>query len=153
MTRTLEADPEAGRLNDEIGGIARQLIRRLDGRNGPLSPGVDGAVAREIRTARGGSYRVHGTHLGGELIGVPAVLVCLQKLAPDLPSRSALREQFGLTRREAQVAVLLAQRKSNREIAKELSISRHTAHHHTEQVFLKLGVSARTQVRSRLIGY
>jgi len=57
-----------------------------------------------------------------------------------------LQEKFGLTKRQAQVALHLARGSTNREIAESLVISDHTAKRHTEQVFLKLGVSSRREV-------
>ena len=54
-----------------------------------------------------------------------------------------LMQQLQLTHREAQVTQLLARGFTNDEIARELSISRHTVRHHCEWVFLKLGVHTR----------
>ena len=58
--------------------------------------------------------------------------------------------RLGLTRREAQVARLLARRATNREIADQLDMSPHTVRHHAENVFAKLGVHSRRAVRARL---
>jgi non-specific serine/threonine protein kinase len=51
-----------------------------------------------------------------------------------------------LTRRERQVADLLAQGLSNREIATGLMISPRTAESHVENILTKLGCTNRTQV-------
>jgi len=51
-----------------------------------------------------------------------------------------------LTKREREVAGLLARGESNARIAELLRISPHTARRHTESVMLKLGVNARAQV-------
>ncbi|WP_229874384.1 ATP-binding protein [Amycolatopsis deserti] len=51
-----------------------------------------------------------------------------------------------LTRRERQVAELVAEGMSNRQIAEELVISRRTAEGHVEKVLAKLGFTARTQI-------
>lgn len=59
----------------------------------------------------------------------------------------ALRKAFRLTRSEARVALLLAARQSNREIAEEAGVTEHTARRHTEKVLLKLGIHHRIQVR------
>ena len=66
---------------------------------------------------------------------------------PSFPSKEVLMEHFRLTRQQARVALLLAQRLRNKEIAQELHISPHTARHHTEAVLLKLGIHSRTKVR------
>lgn len=62
-----------------------------------------------------------------------------------------LREVFRLTPREARVAMLLAARRTNREIAAALGVSEHTARRHTEKVLLKLDVHRRYDVRGALL--
>ncbi len=79
------------------------------------------------------------------------VLVTLERRAPKPPSVHALRVRFRLTLREAGVTLLLAQRKTNAEIAATLSISTHTARHHTERVLAKLGIRSRQQVQKVLL--
>jgi HD-GYP domain-containing protein (c-di-GMP phosphodiesterase class II) len=51
----------------------------------------------------------------------------------------------GLTAREVEVLRLVAQGRSNREIAAELFIAEKTARNHIEHVYAKLGVNNRTQ--------
>ena len=58
----------------------------------------------------------------------------------SLPTKDDLREQFGLTLRQAEVSLLLADRHSNKEIAAALGISVHTARHHIEHVLSQLDV-------------
>ena len=58
--------------------------------------------------------------------------------------------RLGLTRREAQVARLLARRATNREIADELDVSPHTVRHHIESIFRKLGIQSRRALARRL---
>ncbi len=59
---------------------------------------------------------------------------------------AVLRERYRLTKRETDVARLLAAGKSNAEIAAALSISEHTARRHTEQVLSKPDVRSRAAV-------
>ncbi len=61
-----------------------------------------------------------------------------------------LRLHAGLTAREAQVALLMAERLSHSEIAGELKIQPNTARRHCEKVLLKLGVSRRHDVARAL---
>jgi len=57
---------------------------------------------------------------------------------------------FGLTVRESEVASLLLQGLSNREIAESLSISEHTVKTHLKGIFHKVGVSSRGQAVARI---
>jgi DNA-binding CsgD family transcriptional regulator len=65
-------------------------------------------------------------------------------------SEEGTHESAGFTRRQRQIARLLASRATNAEIAAALGISVHTARHHSQKVLEKLGVTARAQVRARL---
>jgi DNA-binding NarL/FixJ family response regulator len=51
-----------------------------------------------------------------------------------------------LTRREQEVAILVAKHLSNRQIASELMLSEHTVATHIRNILKKLGLSSRTQV-------
>ncbi|MBI5305692.1 MAG: tetratricopeptide repeat protein [Chloroflexi bacterium] len=67
--------------------------------------------------------------------------------APALSPRQAAKEKFGgLTAREREVAALIAQGKSNREIAEMLVLSERTIEGHVGNILDKLGFSARTQI-------
>jgi DNA-binding NarL/FixJ family response regulator len=59
-------------------------------------------------------------------------------------------ERYGLTRREQEVAELLAEGKSNATIARHLGISAHTARHHTQRVLSKLAVHSRAEAGAKL---
>jgi predicted ATPase/DNA-binding CsgD family transcriptional regulator len=54
----------------------------------------------------------------------------------------------GLTRREREVAALVAEGMSNRQIAEKLVISKRTADAHVEHILAKLGASSRVEVDS-----
>jgi DNA-binding NarL/FixJ family response regulator len=66
--------------------------------------------------------------------------------APEEPS--AGQALLALTRREREVAALIAQGMSNRQIAKELSISERTAANHVAKILRKLGLRSRAQIAS-----
>ena len=68
-------------------------------------------------------------------------------IAPTLtPRQIAKKEYGGLTAREREIATLIAQGKSNREIADELVISETTAERHVANILSKLGFNSRTQI-------
>jgi DNA-binding NarL/FixJ family response regulator len=64
--------------------------------------------------------------------------------AGDGASLDAL-DEFGLTAREREVLVLIADGRSNGQIADELVISRKTASVHVSNILAKLGVSTRLE--------
>jgi DNA-binding CsgD family transcriptional regulator len=72
--------------------------------------------------------------------------------APDEPSaepgRSRAENPGGLTRREWEIAQLLADGLSNKDIAARLVISQRTAETHVERILAKLGFTSRLQVAS-----
>jgi steroid delta-isomerase-like uncharacterized protein len=61
-----------------------------------------------------------------------------------------LRSHVGFTQREAQVALLIAERFTHAEIAAQLKIRPNTARRHCEKVMMKLGVSRRQDVAPAL---
>jgi DNA-binding CsgD family transcriptional regulator len=65
---------------------------------------------------------------------------------PPTTRRAAKAEWDGLTEREYEVALLIAQGKSNREIANALTVSERTVTTHVTNIFNKLGFTARAQV-------
>jgi DNA-binding CsgD family transcriptional regulator len=70
--------------------------------------------------------------------------------APDrarvetLTQTTAPRAPMGLTRRQVEVLALVAEGRTNREIAAALVISEHTVARHVQNILGKLGVSSRT---------
>ena len=100
------------------------------------SPTKAGAVS--FAGAAGG-YRLSVSLAAGYR---PLLVVAVTAPPPprEAPSMGAVAERFGLTPRQAEVAVLLAERYSNKEIAAALSVSVHTARHHVEAVLDRVGV-------------
>ena len=71
----------------------------------------------------------------------------LESLGATTPSTTATEAEplpDGLTQRELEVLVLLAQGKTNRAIATELFISEKTVASHVSHIFTKLGVTSRS---------
>lgn len=61
-----------------------------------------------------------------------------------------LRQAIGLTPREAQVALMMAERLTSPEIARQLGIADATARRHAERVLRKLHIGSRTEVAAAI---
>jgi DNA-binding NarL/FixJ family response regulator len=112
-----------------------------------LHHGARGVVMKEcasdvlmgsIRTVMAGHYWI-----GREK--VYDILRALRELqAPRILSKS--QNRYGLTVRELQIVTKVAAGYTNKEIAKELSVSERTAKHHLTSIFDKVGVSTRLEL-------
>ena len=66
------------------------------------------------------------------------------------PRISELQDRYGLTPREAQVALLLAERRTAKEIARDLEIRPNTARRHCAKVLAKMGLHRKEEVAAAL---
>ena len=112
------------------------------------------------------SDKVEGFRLGADdyvtkpfgamelLARISAILRRARAAAPPAPVASAvralddaeLRERYGLTERQVDVARLMAEGCTNAEVAARLGVSFFTARNHAEQVMAKLAVTNRASV-------
>jgi DNA-binding CsgD family transcriptional regulator len=145
--RTLSRGPDAKQvLQDQI----RSIVSSLPSSVLKAPPSADGpAVVRHIAIGEE-RFRLVVDLLPPNARGDRMPIATVEHMATDNLSEPALRERFRLTRKEATVALLLAQRRSNAEIAESLRISPHTARRHTENVMLKLNVTSRYSVEVAL---
>lgn len=117
-------------------GRAHQLLRR------------DDEARRDIAAARRLIEELATTIEDGLLheAFTKAAFGTLPKGKP-LPPREASRQAFGgLTAREREVAVLLAEGKTSRQITDALVVSERTAEAHVSNILRKLGFSSRIQI-------
>jgi DNA-binding CsgD family transcriptional regulator len=141
----LEADAERALLERRLGELARQIVARPVGSERPR-----GASIREVTLITAANrYRLRATYVTGLGGGEPWVVV-LVRTAHRLPSAELLRDRYGLTPRQSQVAERLAKGQSDAVIARALGISRRTAEHHAEAVRLSLGVHSRAALAAAL---
>src|SRR5690242_11839785 len=71
---------------------------------------------------------------------------------PGEEKRVPTRQESTLTPREQEVAALVAEGLTNRQIAERLFIAERTAEHHVEQIRSKLGFHSRAQVAAWVAG-
>jgi DNA-binding CsgD family transcriptional regulator len=112
------------------------------------------ALRRANRRADAQAVLRHGLDLAGRLGMRRLARRALDELRATgaRPRRSAHSGLDALTPAEHRVAVLAAERLSNREIAQQLYVTRRTVETHLTHVFQKLGLTARTDLGAVLKG-
>lgn len=130
---------EAAEMNRRI-GVAPYLAETLLHWAHFLAT-TDAAAAR----ARAGEARAIATRLGVDRVARDGSAL-LDRLGP--PGHSTIDP---LTRREREVASLVAQGRSNREIAGHLFLSERTVETHVSRILNKLDLTSRTQLAARVL--
>jgi len=145
---TADRDPERAAV---LLGAAQNEWERYDA--SPLLPGFGAprnAATKIARTLLGDADFDHAVANGRMLDQATAITVALDEQpapnAPGAPNRTNRHPGPVLTRRERQVAELVHEGLSNKEIADALVISPRTVEAHVEHVLVKLGFTSRTQV-------
>lgn len=147
--RACATAPAAERLERDIMQNVRATIAAHLAR---AAAGDPPSMVRQVRVAGG---RLHLTALVAPSSGpgtreTVVVVLSAARAGRRFGDDAELRRRYKLTVRESQVADLLLEGKTNAEVATMLAISPHTARHHTERVFIKLGLRSRAAVGARL---
>jgi DNA-binding CsgD family transcriptional regulator len=142
------------------GGVARVLSPtdallartngKIDARNDAaeqmLTQAV-GPIAQRVFDGDAALGRAIGMDLQPPFAGCAGARACALRVQQDDSARDEeLRVRYGLSRREAQVARLLASGLAYKEIAAMLGISFHTASSHAKAVLHKLGVDSSRKI-------
>ena len=110
-----------------------------------LQAGADGYLLKTASTPE--LRRAIVTVLGGATVITPSIA-----LMPDNPDSSApIENSLGLTKREIQILELAARGVTNRHIGEQLNLSNRTIEVHMHNIFMKLGVSSRTEAVTKAI--
>ena len=139
-------------VGDELGGVAVEIAARVMARAGSgevlVSSTVKDLVAGSgiafedvdvrLLAGAGGTWRLYRVPSGPDGAG---------RTPPGTGAGATTDRRAGwLSRREREVADLVAHGRSNREIAEELSIAVATAERHVANIMNKLGYHSRAQV-------
>jgi predicted ATPase/DNA-binding CsgD family transcriptional regulator len=131
--------PRAARLT----GAAEATWRSIPARTPePLRPYLD-ECARRVSDALGVEHWQAEHDRGGSLDREATLALALGEAPPATRLQS---DGDPLTRRQREVARLVAQGLTDREVAARLSISIRTAESHVEQILARLGFRSRTQI-------
>ncbi|MEV0227524.1 LuxR C-terminal-related transcriptional regulator [Streptomyces sp. NPDC050704] len=136
----------AALLEGAAAGIRRGVSPLLV--NSPVLLAVHANFQAQMKEALGEAEFAR-LYAEGELLDLRrAVALALDEPSDPLPEAPAPRAPTlaALTRREREVAALVHQGLSNRQIAEKLVISKRTADAHVEHILAKLGVASRGEV-------
>jgi DNA-binding NarL/FixJ family response regulator len=103
-----------------------------------LKDSVAGDLSQALRAVLGGDYWI-----GGERVA--NLVKALQQLMAQAAAAPG-RKTYGLTPRELEVVACIVEGCSNRDIAKQFSISEETVKRHLSNIFDKTGVSTRLEL-------
>ncbi len=134
-------DPvRAARLTGAMTALREQIGAYLEE---PLRPRFDRMLAA-IRSALSDAAFEAAWAAGREMTLDEAIACALESRPPDAASPQA--SGGGLSPRELEVVRLLAEGRTNQEIAAALGISQHTAINHVRNIMNKLGLDSRAAV-------
>ena len=107
-----------------------------------LKDALAGDLALAVRTVMQGDYWIGGGRVGNL---VKALHELTQKAAPVAPPPPE-RRTYGLTPREMEVVQCITEGCSNKDVARQFTISEETVKRHLSNVFDKTGVSTRLEL-------
>jgi DNA-binding CsgD family transcriptional regulator len=106
-----------------------------------------GVVRRRARQKRAAREAIDVALRGFEQLGA---VVWVEKARAELGSIGGRQREEGLTAAERRVAVLVAEGRTNREVAAELFLGERTVASHLTHIYAKLGVRSRTELARHL---
>jgi predicted ATPase/DNA-binding CsgD family transcriptional regulator len=150
-----------GRLHDAAVLLAESVRHWRDLGNRPELVRVlelGGQLAAELgQSSRASALRAAATRARDTSTSLDdAIAIALelgQSPAPAATNRSGVRGPDDLTPREREVAILVADGLTNRQIAQRLIITEKTAANHVAHVLDKLGLHSRTQLAAQAAAY
>jgi non-specific serine/threonine protein kinase len=134
----------------ELLGAAESLRIRHGGSLVPILAPLHEETQQQLRRSLGQRKYQNSTERGRNYTPIEAVAIALVERQQSTHPPESIEPT--LTRRECQVAELVAQGKTNKEIAATLVISRRTVEGHVENAMNKLGFDSRSQIAAWVAG-
>jgi DNA-binding CsgD family transcriptional regulator len=106
-----------------------------------------GIVRRRARQKRGAREAIEAALAGFQQLGAAT---WVETARGELGRIGGRTRQEGLTSAESRVAVLVAEGRTNREVAAALFLTERTVASHLTHVYAKLGIRSRTELARRL---
>lgn len=145
VLRGLEATQKIKKDFPDTKVIAFSATAEIDRVRKVLQAGANGYLLKTASTAE--LRRAIVTVVGGATVITPSIA-----MEPDAPNLAApIENSFGLTKREIQILELAARGVTNKQIGEQLNLSNRTIEVHMHNIFMKLGVSSRTEAVTRAI--
>ncbi|MCC6784876.1 MAG: helix-turn-helix transcriptional regulator [Planctomycetes bacterium] len=136
--RRVCGEPDAGPVEHDH-GVAWRFLSAL-----AVGTGAGESLAHDAGVVSGPFGRCRATvHRPVPQATSSSVVIVLQPHPVDVPDDLG---RFDLTPRECEVVRLLALGLAIKQVAGRLGVSYHTARHHTERIYAKLGVHGRVEV-------
>ena len=131
--------------------LLEQAVARHEGLGDPYGRArallALGAVRRRERQKRGAEDALRAALDGFQQLGAATWIA---KTGEQIGRIGGRRREEGLTAAERRVAVLVAQGRTNREVAAALFLGERTVASHLTHIYAKLGVRSRTELARRL---
>lgn len=141
----LEATQKIKRDFPETKIIVFSATAEIDRVRKVLHAGANGYLLKTASTTE--LRRAIVTVLGGATVITPSITLEANAPNPPAPTENSL----GLTKREIQILELAARGVTNKQIGEQLNLSNRTIEVHMHNIFMKLGVSSRTEAVTRAI--
>ncbi len=134
-------------IGDAATGIVRELIDRVESirESKPAKP------PRENVDGQWGRFQISAYALEGGPKGQAQIGIHVRHREPMMVRFIEAMGALDLSPQQREVALLLAQGKSNQEIATALSVSANTASYHVKQLFARLDAHDRAEAVARLM--
>lgn len=133
-------------LPPDVLQLCRNLVGVFEGKQPKLGP----PVWRHQNPWGGFTFRAYWLN-GGSPEPSPLIGIAIQHETPLAVKLITKLEQFPLSRRQMDIALLLAANHSHAEIARRMGMSEHTVVTHVRRIYEKLGVHNKAELMNKLL--